>query len=137
MGPGEEAVLFGTWPRRFLCSRLLCACSPPTPEPRPGGWGLSGHCFSSLQVADMSECVGSALIQKGFKAAPDQYIGIFAQNRPEVRPRSPDRPTDRLTRLSAALSALRWKSQSAHTCPRWGPDLVAGFLLRMWLWVPP
>lgn len=32
----------------------------------------------------MSECVGSALIQKGFKAAPDQFIGIFAQNRPEV-----------------------------------------------------
>lgn len=32
----------------------------------------------------MSECVGSALLHKGFKAAPDQFIGIFAQNRPEV-----------------------------------------------------
>lgn len=32
----------------------------------------------------MAECMGSALIQKGFKAAPDQFIGIFAQNRPEV-----------------------------------------------------
>ncbi|XP_036312298.1 long-chain-fatty-acid--CoA ligase 1 isoform X2 [Pipistrellus kuhlii] len=39
--------------------------------------------LSYKQVAEMSECVGSALIQKGFKAAPDQYIGIFAQNRPE------------------------------------------------------
>lgn len=32
----------------------------------------------------MSECVGSALLHKGFKAAPDKFIGIFAQNRPEV-----------------------------------------------------
>uniref|UniRef100_A0A452UCU4 Arachidonate--CoA ligase n=1 Tax=Ursus maritimus TaxID=29073 RepID=A0A452UCU4_URSMA len=39
--------------------------------------------LSYKQVAEMSECVGSALIQKGFKAAPDQFIGIFAQNRPE------------------------------------------------------
>ncbi|KAM9194597.1 long-chain-fatty-acid--CoA ligase 1 isoform 4-T5 [Dugong dugon] len=34
-------------------------------------------------VAELSECVGSALIQKGFKTSPDQFIGIFAQNRPE------------------------------------------------------
>ncbi|XP_077925950.1 long-chain-fatty-acid--CoA ligase 1 isoform X5 [Halichoerus grypus] len=39
--------------------------------------------LSYKQVAEISECVGSALIQKGFKAAPDQFIGIFAQNRPE------------------------------------------------------
>ncbi|XP_014386892.1 PREDICTED: long-chain-fatty-acid--CoA ligase 1 isoform X3 [Myotis brandtii] len=39
--------------------------------------------LSYKQVEEMSECVGSALIQKGFKAAPDQYVGIFAQNRPE------------------------------------------------------
>lgn len=39
--------------------------------------------LSYKQVAEMSECVGSALIQKGFKTAPDQFIGIFAQNRPE------------------------------------------------------
>uniref|UniRef100_A0A8C2P8M5 Long-chain-fatty-acid--CoA ligase n=1 Tax=Capra hircus TaxID=9925 RepID=A0A8C2P8M5_CAPHI len=39
--------------------------------------------LSYKQVADMSECVGSALLHKGFKAAPDQFIGIFAQNRPE------------------------------------------------------
>uniref|UniRef100_A0A8C0SEF2 Long-chain-fatty-acid--CoA ligase n=1 Tax=Canis lupus familiaris TaxID=9615 RepID=A0A8C0SEF2_CANLF len=37
----------------------------------------------SLIVAEIAECVGSALIQKGFKTAPDQFIGIFAQNRPE------------------------------------------------------
>ncbi|KAM5279348.1 long-chain-fatty-acid--CoA ligase 1 isoform 3-T6 [Hipposideros larvatus] len=35
------------------------------------------------QVAEMAECVGSALIHKGFKTSPNQYIGIFAQNRPE------------------------------------------------------
>uniref|UniRef100_A0ABI7X0J7 Long-chain-fatty-acid--CoA ligase n=1 Tax=Felis catus TaxID=9685 RepID=A0ABI7X0J7_FELCA len=39
--------------------------------------------LSYKEVADMSECVGSALIQKGFKTSPDQYIGIFSQNRPE------------------------------------------------------
>lgn len=39
--------------------------------------------LSYKQVAEMSECVGSGLIQKGFKASSDQFIGIFAQNRPE------------------------------------------------------
>uniref|UniRef100_A0A2K5ETD7 Arachidonate--CoA ligase n=1 Tax=Aotus nancymaae TaxID=37293 RepID=A0A2K5ETD7_AOTNA len=35
------------------------------------------------QVAELLECIGSALLQEGFKAAPDQFVGIFAQNRPE------------------------------------------------------
>ncbi|KAM4815335.1 long-chain-fatty-acid--CoA ligase 1-like [Thomomys bottae] len=39
--------------------------------------------LSYKQVAEMSECIGSALIQKGFKASSDQFIGIFSQNRPE------------------------------------------------------
>uniref|UniRef100_A0A8I3WTC2 Long-chain-fatty-acid--CoA ligase n=1 Tax=Callithrix jacchus TaxID=9483 RepID=A0A8I3WTC2_CALJA len=39
--------------------------------------------LSYKQVAELSECIGSALLQKGFKAAPDQFVGIFAQNRPE------------------------------------------------------
>uniref|UniRef100_A0A2K5RZD3 Long-chain-fatty-acid--CoA ligase n=1 Tax=Cebus imitator TaxID=2715852 RepID=A0A2K5RZD3_CEBIM len=39
--------------------------------------------LSYKQVAELSECIGSALLQKGFKAAPDQLVGIFAQNRPE------------------------------------------------------
>ncbi|XP_007517718.2 long-chain-fatty-acid--CoA ligase 1 isoform X1 [Erinaceus europaeus] len=39
--------------------------------------------ISYKQVADRSQCVGSALLQKGFKASPDQFIGIFSQNRPE------------------------------------------------------
>ncbi|XP_057552193.1 long-chain-fatty-acid--CoA ligase 1 isoform X3 [Hippopotamus amphibius kiboko] len=39
--------------------------------------------LSYKQVADLSECVGSALLHKGFKAASDQFIGIFSQNRPE------------------------------------------------------
>ncbi|XP_049722601.1 long-chain-fatty-acid--CoA ligase 1-like isoform X3 [Elephas maximus indicus] len=39
--------------------------------------------LSYKEVAELSECVGSALIQKGFRASPDQFIGIFAQNRPE------------------------------------------------------
>ena len=39
--------------------------------------------LSYKQVAEMSECVGSALLHKGFKVAPDQFIGLFSQNRPE------------------------------------------------------
>ncbi|XP_013368470.1 PREDICTED: long-chain-fatty-acid--CoA ligase 1 isoform X1 [Chinchilla lanigera] len=39
--------------------------------------------LSYKQVEELSECIGSALLQKGFKASPDQFIGIFAQNRPE------------------------------------------------------
>uniref|UniRef100_A0A8D0XLW8 Long-chain-fatty-acid--CoA ligase n=1 Tax=Sus scrofa TaxID=9823 RepID=A0A8D0XLW8_PIG len=39
--------------------------------------------LSYKQVEDMSECVGSALIHKGFKAGPENFVGIFAQNRPE------------------------------------------------------
>ncbi|XP_030047359.1 long-chain-fatty-acid--CoA ligase 1 isoform X1 [Microcaecilia unicolor] len=35
------------------------------------------------QVADRAQCIGSALIQQGFKPSPNQLIGIFAQNRPE------------------------------------------------------
>ncbi|CAK6441353.1 unnamed protein product [Pipistrellus nathusii] len=50
------------------------------------GFRKTGQLYEWLsyrQVAEMSECVGSALVHKGFKAAPDQYIGIFSQNRPE------------------------------------------------------
>nr|XP_058157338.1 long-chain-fatty-acid--CoA ligase 1 isoform X7 [Dasypus novemcinctus] len=39
--------------------------------------------ISYKEVAELSECVGSALIQKGFRTASDQFIGIFSQNRPE------------------------------------------------------
>ncbi|XP_042555756.1 long-chain-fatty-acid--CoA ligase 1 isoform X1 [Dipodomys spectabilis] len=39
--------------------------------------------LSYKQVAELAECIGSALIQKGFKASSDQFIGIFSQNRPE------------------------------------------------------
>lgn len=40
--------------------------------------------ISYKQVAEMAECIGSALIQKGFKPCSEQFIGIFSQNRPEV-----------------------------------------------------
>ncbi|OBS66902.1 hypothetical protein A6R68_04562 [Neotoma lepida] len=39
--------------------------------------------ISYKQVAELAECIGSALIEKGFKASPEQFIGIFSQNRPE------------------------------------------------------
>ncbi|XP_066488785.1 long-chain-fatty-acid--CoA ligase 1 isoform X2 [Tiliqua scincoides] len=39
--------------------------------------------ISYKEAADRAECVGSALLHKGFKPSPDQFIGIFSQNRPE------------------------------------------------------
>ncbi|POI25843.1 hypothetical protein CIB84_010407, partial [Bambusicola thoracicus] len=53
-----------------------------------------GYCWSSIQffiwllfispqVSDRAEYVGSALLHRGFKPSRSQYIGIFAQNRPE------------------------------------------------------
>lgn len=47
--------------------------------------GLS-HCstVSLHQVSDRAENFGSGLLQRGLKPNPDTFIGIFAQNRPEV-----------------------------------------------------
>lgn len=45
---------------------------------------FANACLLFLQVEELAECIGSALIQKGFKASPEQFIGIFSQNRPEV-----------------------------------------------------
>ncbi|KAF7238053.1 Long-chain-fatty-acid--CoA ligase 1, partial [Varanus komodoensis] len=39
--------------------------------------------ISYKETAEKAECVGSALLNRGFKPSPDQYIGIFSQNRPE------------------------------------------------------
>ncbi|XP_051784397.1 long-chain-fatty-acid--CoA ligase 1a isoform X1 [Erpetoichthys calabaricus] len=39
--------------------------------------------MSYQEVADRAEFFGSGLIYKGLKPGPDQFIGIFAQNRPE------------------------------------------------------
>ncbi|XP_069487601.1 long-chain-fatty-acid--CoA ligase 1 isoform X1 [Ambystoma mexicanum] len=39
--------------------------------------------ISYKEASDRAEYVGSALLHKGFKSAPNQFIGIFSQNRPE------------------------------------------------------
>uniref|UniRef100_K7GCL6 Long-chain-fatty-acid--CoA ligase n=1 Tax=Pelodiscus sinensis TaxID=13735 RepID=K7GCL6_PELSI len=39
--------------------------------------------ISYKEVSERAEYVGSALLHRGYKPTPDQYIGIFAQNRPE------------------------------------------------------
>uniref|UniRef100_UPI00398EF634 long-chain-fatty-acid--CoA ligase 5 isoform X3 n=1 Tax=Pristiophorus japonicus TaxID=55135 RepID=UPI00398EF634 len=39
--------------------------------------------LSYKQVSDRAEYLGSGLLHRGCKPFPDQYIGIFAQNRPE------------------------------------------------------
>lgn len=37
-----------------------------------------------MKVSDRAEHLGSGLLHKGLKPHPDTFIGIFAQNRPEV-----------------------------------------------------
>lgn len=37
-----------------------------------------------VQVADRAEFLGSGLLQYNCRASTDQFIGVFAQNRPEV-----------------------------------------------------
>ncbi|XP_078202617.1 long-chain-fatty-acid--CoA ligase 5 isoform X2 [Callithrix jacchus] len=39
--------------------------------------------LSYKQVSDRAEYLGSYLLHKGHKPSPDQFVGIFAQNRPE------------------------------------------------------
>ncbi|NXL61472.1 ACSL1 ligase, partial [Chordeiles acutipennis] len=39
--------------------------------------------ISYKEVSNRAECVGSALLHRGFKPSHVQYIGIFSQNRPE------------------------------------------------------
>lgn len=39
--------------------------------------------LSYKQVSDRAEYLGSYLLHKGYKPSPDQFVGIFAQNRPE------------------------------------------------------
>ncbi|XP_012873060.1 PREDICTED: long-chain-fatty-acid--CoA ligase 5 [Dipodomys ordii] len=39
--------------------------------------------LSYKQVSDRAEYLGSCLLYKGYKPSPDQFVGIFAQNRPE------------------------------------------------------
>lgn len=38
----------------------------------------------SPKVSDRAEHLGSGLLHRGLKPNPDTFIGIFAQNRPEV-----------------------------------------------------
>ena len=38
-----------------------------------------------MKVSDRAEHLGSGLLHKGLKPQQDTFIGIFAQNRPEVR----------------------------------------------------
>lgn len=38
----------------------------------------------TLQVAEKAQALGSGLLAKGCQPNPEQFVGIFAQNRPEV-----------------------------------------------------
>ncbi|XP_070790021.1 long-chain-fatty-acid--CoA ligase 6 isoform X5 [Pituophis catenifer annectens] len=39
--------------------------------------------LSYKEVSERAEALGSGLLQKGCKSSPNQFIGVFAQNRPE------------------------------------------------------
>lgn len=41
-------------------------------------------CNICLQVSERAQVLGSGLLAKGCKPTPKQFVGIFAQNRPEV-----------------------------------------------------
>uniref|UniRef100_A0A8C5LNQ4 Arachidonate--CoA ligase n=1 Tax=Leptobrachium leishanense TaxID=445787 RepID=A0A8C5LNQ4_9ANUR len=41
--------------------------------------------ISYQEVSDRAEYLGSALLHRGFKPSSEQFVGIFAQNRPEVK----------------------------------------------------
>lgn len=41
-------------------------------------------CSPILQVAEQAQILGSGLLAKGCQPTPEQFVGIFAQNRPEV-----------------------------------------------------
>lgn len=40
--------------------------------------------FGSLQVEHKAKLLGSGLLAKGCQPNAEQFVGIFAQNRPEV-----------------------------------------------------
>ena len=43
------------------------------------------YCLSPiLQVAERAQVLGSGLLAKGCQPNPQQFVGLFAQNRPEV-----------------------------------------------------
>lgn len=42
-------------------------------------------CVCCVQVIARAEHLGSGLLEQGCKPGVDQFIGVFAQNRPEVR----------------------------------------------------
>lgn len=46
-------------------------------------------CMCVLQVSSRAEHLGSGLLSQGCQPNPDQFIGVFAQNRPEVKHQTP------------------------------------------------
>lgn len=50
--------------------------------------------LASLKVSVRAEHLGSGFLQRGLKANSDTLIGIFAQNRPEVRVDTAQRQLD-------------------------------------------
>uniref|UniRef100_A0A8C9TR51 Arachidonate--CoA ligase n=1 Tax=Scleropages formosus TaxID=113540 RepID=A0A8C9TR51_SCLFO len=52
------------------------------------GWGSNAdtpilHCLLLSQVSEQAQVLGSGLLAKGCEPSPHQFIGIYAQNRPE------------------------------------------------------
>ncbi|XP_006010635.1 long-chain-fatty-acid--CoA ligase 6 isoform X2 [Latimeria chalumnae] len=81
----------------YLDPRGVLACSlynclilkPPVPSLENGpclGFRRPKQPYQWLsykEVSNRAECLGSGLLQQGCKPSTDQFIGVFAQNRPE------------------------------------------------------
>lgn len=59
------------------------------------------------QVTSRAEDLGSGLLHQGCRPQPDQFIGVFAQNRPEVTTVRLHRPPPQQSSLSSSISWLK------------------------------
>ena len=79
--------------------------------------------LSYKQVLEKAEHLGSAFLHRGHSQKGDPHVGIFSQNRPEVRPTtSPPRP------ISCELqSPGLWPSHRPADQPKHSDHMVVGY----------
>lgn len=65
---------------RYLVFYIYTSMGEMSRHSSDASWTIS----PTLQVADRAEHLGSGLLQRGLKVGTDTFVGIFAQNRPEV-----------------------------------------------------
>lgn len=86
-------------------------------------------CLCVLQVSSRAEHLGSGLLSQGCQPSPDQFIGVFAQNRPEVKHQTPEHE-------AARSSAHTLKSSSVFFFSRSGSSRSWRATPTPWWWFP-